>query len=82
MTIDPEHIASKTQFLEFLAGLQADLKENPAEWENLTLDRYLEAVAAWIANYESYYRNSNQSLPVEPDWAFFAKVLSAARIFE
>ena len=82
MTISPEYVASKSQFLEFLAGLEADLKENPSEWENPTLDRYLEAMGAWVSSYENCYRNANRPLPAEQDWAFFAKVLSAARIYE
>jgi len=82
MIPDPKDVTSKAQFLDFLEGLNADLRLNPEGWENSTLDRYLEAMAAWVAGCENCYRNTGQVAPPEPNWTFFAEVLTAARIYE
>jgi hypothetical protein len=34
--------------VEFLKALSADFKTNQSEWENWTIDHYLESIAAWI----------------------------------
>jgi hypothetical protein len=78
----PENVTSKAEFLKFLAELQADLQQNPQSWENVTLDQYLEAMAAWVEGCEDYYRNTGQPAPANVGWRFFAEVLTAARIYE
>ena len=52
----PESVNSKTDLVQFVARLRADLTENPDAWENPTLDRFLEAMAAWVAASDDYYR--------------------------
>ena len=69
-----EKIESKKDFLIFLSALRADFTANQGQWENGTLDRYLEAMEAWIAD-------SGQAIdPVS--WKAFANALYAAKIYE
>lgn len=82
MIPDHKDVSSKSQFLGFLEALQEDLKQNPEGWENPTLDRYLEALAAWVTVYENCYRNAGKAAPAEPNWTFFAEALTAARLYE
>ena len=44
-----EDIQTREDLVAFVRALLADLVENAdkAEWENPTLERYLEALAAW-----------------------------------
>jgi hypothetical protein len=45
----PEHIdaiRSRTDLVKFLHELHADYTNNPDSWENHTLERFLEALAA------------------------------------
>jgi|SRR6266853_5496195 hypothetical protein len=63
-------------------GLRADLTDNPDEWENPTLDRFLEAMAAWVAASDNYYRNTGRPYPDNVSWRLFAEVLAAARSYE
>src|SRR5216684_2007274 len=42
MSSVPESVNSKTDFVQFVEGLRADLTDNPDEWENPTLDRFLQ----------------------------------------
>jgi hypothetical protein len=55
--------------------LVADLEHDPGSWENPTLDRYLDARAAWLEGY------GNKHNPT-PSWDFIIEMLGAARIYE
>ena len=45
-------VDSKEKLLEFLFHLQKDFKENQDEWENITLEDYLESMEAWVNDCE------------------------------
>lgn len=58
-----------------LEALIESLQANPDEWENPTLERYLDAMAAWL--------NSAKLREVrEPSWELFCQALEAAKIYE
>ena len=78
----PESVNSKRDFVQFVEELHADLAESPDEWENPTLDRFLEAIAAWASASDNYYRNTARPVPDNASWRFFAEVLAAARSYE
>jgi hypothetical protein len=78
----PENVNSKSDFAQFVEELRADLAKNPDEWENPTLDRFLEALAAWVAASDNFSRNTARPLPDSVSWRFFAEALAAARIYE
>jgi hypothetical protein len=82
MSPEPKNVNSRAEFLHFVEALRTDLKQNPEGWENSTLDLYLDAIAAWVRAYENYYTNTNQPVPTNISWRFFADVLTAARIYE
>ncbi|MEV0494723.1 DUF7660 family protein [Streptomyces atratus] len=52
------------------------------QWENLTPERFLEALEAWVAGAPGWYRTFGHKLTFEGDWTFFARALTAARIYE
>lgn len=56
--------------------------DNADQWENATLERYLEALAAWIQASPNWYRNFDQPMPPDGDWKLFARALSAAVVYE
>ena len=74
-------IESKYDLGEFVGQLLEDLNSNPNAWENETLDRYLEAMQAWILNSEASDQKTDAVRP-EPTWRTFAEILSPARIYE
>ncbi|WP_438306646.1 DUF7660 family protein (plasmid) [Streptomyces sp. HUAS TT11] len=39
------------------------------QWENRTLDSFLEALEVWVADTPGWYANHGQELPPEGDWA-------------
>jgi len=82
MMRDIDGIKSKAEFLEFLEELQHDLQYNRPDWENPTLEGFLEAMAAWIEDSDNYHRITGRGKPMDGDWQFLANVLAAARIYE
>ena len=53
-------VRSRPDCAAFVRTLLGDLKDNPDEWENTTLEDYLEAVAAWIEDMPGYYKNEGK----------------------
>ncbi|MET7543979.1 hypothetical protein [Streptomyces sp. NPDC005507] len=75
-------IYDREAFSAFLARLRAGHAANGQQWENATLDRFLEALESWVTASPGWYRNFGHDLPSEGDWTFFARALTAARIYE
>ena len=65
----------------FVKALSNDLRENPATWENGSLDRFLEAIAAWVKDMDGYYASQRKLVP-DPDWKVVADILMAAKMYE
>ncbi|WP_443065123.1 DUF7660 family protein [Streptomyces sp. NBC_00576] len=60
----------------------AGLRSKGDQWENRTLDSFLEALEAWVGDAPGWYANHGQELPADGDWTFMARALSAARFYE
>jgi hypothetical protein len=75
-------VTSRVDLAAFVLALRDDFVQRGSEWENPTLDRYLEALAAWIESSPGWYQAHGQSLPTEGDWTFFARALAAAVVYE
>ncbi|WP_175655212.1 DUF7660 family protein [Burkholderia ambifaria] len=75
-------IESKEELADFVGQLLKDLEENRAEWENPTLERFLLAMESWIRSMDSFYKNTNQEVPVTPNWRTLGDILYAAKIYE
>jgi hypothetical protein len=80
---DPElsEINSRDDLAKFVRALSKDHKNNPASWENHTIESYLEALSGWIEDMDGVYKNMNQSTPTSPDWKMIARMLRAASIY-
>ncbi|MCI8554009.1 MAG: hypothetical protein HFJ80_03585 [Clostridiales bacterium] len=75
-----EEISGKEDFLAFLHELAMDFRKYPDEWENRTVDLYLEAMLSWIEDVSSSEWN-------ETDWGHIpysdmAKILYMGKIYE
>ena len=69
-----QKVKSKEDFIEFLSCLTKDLEKNHDEWENPTLERFLEAMGAWLID--------SKSVPDQPTWRTLADILYASKIYE
>lgn len=77
-----EKVNSREDLIKFINLLRKDLQTNKDEWENITLEDFLEAMEAWITDIEGYYSNSNQPVPKLPSWRIVADILYASSKYE
>ena len=75
-------IASREDFIAFVSALRRDLLRDPDGWENPTLDRYLDALAAWGEDLDGFFANRGEPTPTEPSWRLFGMMLLAAKYYE
>lgn len=74
-------VTDRASFITFLKSLQQDLQANESAWENPTLDRFLEAMAAYANDLPGFYRNTGQNVEVdEVSWKVFSDILLGARL--
>jgi hypothetical protein len=77
-----ETIHTRKDFAVFLHELHQEHRDNPQAWENNTLERFLEALAAWTEDMDGFYLNQKQKLPEHLEWKTFAHMLVAATMYE
>jgi hypothetical protein len=77
-----EKIQTRDDFVLFIYHLVRDLRTCPERWENTGLEAYLAAIAAWVQEMESYYRNRGETAPQHHTWKQVWEILLAARIYE
>lgn len=74
---------NKSEFIQFIENLKTDFIENKEQWENNTIEDYLEAVSRYTEDIDGYYKNTNQEIDLEKvDWKIFADVLKGSSIYE
>ncbi|NNJ25054.1 DUF7660 family protein [Alienimonas chondri] len=78
----PEGVRSRAEFAEFLQRLRGDLEVRPDEWENVTLESFLEAFAAIAHDAPGWVKNGVCSDVESPSWALFARLVSTAAHYE
>ncbi|MBD3919674.1 hypothetical protein H8B09_12995 [Paenibacillus sp. PR3] len=72
--MDPSKVSSKDELIAYLHELRRDLNEHAEDWENPTLNRFLEAMEAWLSDSGAY----SDSLT----WSVFATTLAAGKAYE
>jgi hypothetical protein len=82
-TVDQlEKIRTREDLIVFLQELHQDHRDNPQARENNTLERFLEALAAWTQDMGGFYLNQKKPVPEHPEWKTFAHMLWAATMYE
>jgi hypothetical protein len=74
-------VTSAEDLIAVVSRLRTSLAEGPEDWSNSTLDRYLEAIGAWLTTFPQSYTNLGVEVP-DPGWRFVADVLRVGRIYE
>ncbi|MEU6272987.1 hypothetical protein ABZ871_11315 [Streptomyces populi] len=83
MPLNPDdEIRTRDELVAFVRDLHQDYLQRGHDWENHTLDRFLEALAAWMAGSDGWYRNFGKELPANGDWTFIARAFNAATVYE
>ena len=79
-----DKVKTRDDFIAFIKNLLRNLQEHPEEWQNISLEDYLESVAAWVEDMSDiYYRNIGKPIPKKHlTWKYLAEVLYAGKIYE
>ena len=76
-------VTDRDSFAIFLDLLLKDFKENPKEWENKSLEDFLEALSSYSEDIQGYYDNMKMNVDAnQPKWKTFADIFMGARIYE
>jgi hypothetical protein len=76
-------VASRQDAQRVIAQMRADLAgRGSREWENPTLDRFLEALEAVVDDLPGQLASQDAAEPVQAGWALLAQVLVAATGYE
>jgi hypothetical protein len=74
---------TKQQFIEFIEHLRTDFIQNKEQWENKTIENYLEAMFRYTRDIDGYYKNTNQNIDLEKvDWKIFSDILKGSSVYE
>lgn len=68
------NLSTQAEFVQFVGNLRVYLKQSPDDWENNTVDRYLDALGGWVGD--------AKIAKDEPKWRTMANALLAATMYE
>ncbi len=77
-----DQIASHTDLARVVNEMLSDLRRHPSDWENPTLERFLDALSASLEGLPSLYANRGESFPDQPTWKLLAEALVMASGYE
>lgn len=75
-------VNSRLDLAQMIQRMLDDLLAHPDEWENPTLNRFLEALAASLQALPGVYANRGEQFPEAPTWKVFAEALVMATGYE
>ncbi|MER7999812.1 hypothetical protein [Streptomyces sp. NPDC095613] len=75
-------VETRDDLARFLEEAVADLTGGGAGWENVRLEDFLEAWAAWLKDMPGVFANRSEPVPDQPDWRLVARMVMAARMYE
>ena len=76
-------VGTRQEFIDFLQALSNNLIKHSEDWENTTIETYLDGIRRWTISAENYYKNFD--IPIDcdfPSWRLFAEILLAASVYE
>jgi hypothetical protein len=79
---DMSSVTTIADVAEVVRRMLGDLISHPDEWENPTLERFLEALAASLDGIPHGYANRGEQFPEDPTWEILAAVLVMASGYE
>ena len=71
-----DQVNTVDDLVRFVQNLSEDFSKEPEGWENLTVDSYLESMAAWIKDFKKMSAENPGVLKM------FASALIAAKYYE
>ncbi|MCW3818053.1 hypothetical protein ONA91_26750 [Micromonospora sp. DR5-3] len=78
--LDP--VASPADVARIVEEMLADLEAHPGEWENTSLETFLDALSRSLRGLPQLYRNLGEDFPDPPTWKQLAEALVMATGYE
>ena len=75
-----EKVTDKETFLRFMKMLIDDFRKNPQEWEQGSIDGYLDAMMTWIDDFSKCPNNDVNWESI--DYSIIARILYMGKIYE
>lgn len=75
-------VRTHTDVARIVEQMLNDLRKHPDEWENPSLERFLDALAAGLDAVESQHIDRGEAVPSQPTWKLFAGILVNASGYE
>jgi len=76
-------VTSRTALAEFVDRLRHEIVAHPEGFENVTLENYLEALAAYLRDLLGFVRNNRwPGTADEATWQLIAAVIAGAAVYE
>jgi hypothetical protein len=79
---DLSEVSSHTDVAQVAQRMLNDLRMHPDDWENPTLGRFLDALAASLEALPGLYANRGEHFPENATWKIFAEALVMASGYE
>ena len=79
---DLSQVSSHTDVAQVAQHMLADLRAHPGDWENATLERFLEALAACLQDLPGLYADRGEPFPECATWKILAEALVMASGYE
>lgn len=74
---------TRNEFIEFLKDFRKDLELNKPNWENVTLEDFLDSMISYTEDIQGYYDNMHLNVNAdEPSWENFITILKGASMYE
>jgi hypothetical protein len=77
-----EAVRTRDDFTAFVHAMLDDYSKNPDGWLNGNIEFYLESLTGWVTDMDGYFQGIGESVPEQPDWNLFARILFVARSYE
>ena len=76
-------VRDRNSFIRFTKELLENYRNQGENWENNTLETFLEALSTCTEEIDGFYQNNHPDRnPEEASWSAFADILSGAVIYE
>lgn len=74
---------TRIEFINFLKEFRQDLNNNQSNWENKSLNDFLEAMERYTEDIQEYYDNMKMNIDADvATWENFRTILKGAAIYE
>lgn len=75
-------VQSRTDFVDFVDALRRDLVIHSQDWQNVSLEDYLQALSACAQDMENHYKRKRMEVPTILDWKVVAEMMLEAKFYE